>query len=295
MYSRRGSSRRHERRMIRIRTARFKSMVARGGLIGLVIGSSLVLSGCGDAKKDEWRPAKAAPASTQADAAESGYVAPPRVEQASRVPAGLLLTGVGAPSANIRLGTPTGETVVGQADASGKWSLTVPLGQGVRLYGLSMTREGRTVQAEGYVMVTPEGSVALLRAGSGAWRLAPGSAAPHILAVDVDPEGGAVISGMATPGAGLGVRVDRTPRAVGQAAEDGRFFLSLSESLGPGPHDIQVSGEGGEQRITVETSPAARLVDGPVRTQRLDTAWRADWMTPGGGVQSTFLMHAAAR
>jgi len=281
--------------MIRIRTAPFKSMVARGGLVGLMIGTSLALWGCGDAKTDEWRPQKTAPASTHADAAEAGYVAPPRVQEASRVPAGLLLTGVGAPSANIRLGAPTGETIVGHADANGLWSLTVPLGGGVRLYGLSMTREGRTVQAEGYVMITPEGSVALLRAGSGAWRLAPDSVSPHILAVDVDPEGGAVISGMATPGAGLGVRVDRTPRAVGQAAEDGRFFLSLSQPLGPGAHDIQVSGEGGEQRITVDTSPAARLVDGPVRTQRLDNAWRADWMTPGGGLQTTFLMQPAAR
>lgn len=281
--------------MIRIRTARFKSMVARGGLAGLLIGSSLALSGCGEAKKGEWRPAKATSTSTQTDAAEAGYVAPPRVEQASRVPAGLLLTGAGAPGANIRLGAPTGEIIVGQADGSGQWSLTVPLGQGVRLYGLSMTREGRTVQAEGYVMITPEGAVALLRAGTGAWRLARDSASPEILAVDVDPEGGGVISGMATPGAGLGVRVDRTPRAVGQAGEDGRFVLSLIEPLGPGPHDIQVSGEGGEQRITVETSPAPRLIDGPVRAQRLEKAWRVDWMTPGGGVQTTFLMHPAAR
>jgi hypothetical protein len=295
MYSRRGSSRRHERRMIRIRTARFKSMVATIGLAGLLMGSSLGLSGCGDSKKSEWRPQKSASTSAQIDATESGYVAPPRVEQVSHVPAGLLLNGVGAPSANIRLGAPTGEVIVGQADSNGLWSLTVPLGQDVRLYGLSMTREGRTVQAEGYVMITPEGSVALLRAGTGAWRLARASASPNILAVDVDPEGGGVISGMATPGAGLGVRVDRTPRAVGQAGDDGRFILSLSEPLAPGPHDIQVSGEGGEQRITVETSPAARLIDGPVRAQRLENAWRVDWMTPGGGVQTTFLMHSATR
>lgn len=280
--------------MIRIRTARFKFMSARGGVVGLLIGSSLVLGGCGEAKKSEWRPQKA-PASTQTDAAEAGYVAPPRVEQASRVPAGLLLTGVGVPGASIRLGAPTGETIVGETDSLGQWSLTAPLGQGVRLYGLSMTRGGRTVQAEGYVVITPEGSVALLRAGTGAWRLAGPSVSPNILAIDVDPEGGGVISGMATPGAGLGVRVDRTPRAVGQAADDGRFVLSLSEPLSPNNHDIQVSGEGGEQRVTVETSPAARLVDGPVRAQRLDNAWRIDWMTPGGGVQTTFLMNSSAR
>lgn len=278
--------------MIRIRTARFKSMLARGGVIGLLAGASLALTACDSGRRDDWRP-KAAPASTQADASEAGYIAPPNVKQAVQGPAGLMLKGEGAPDGSVRLGAPTGEALVGQIDALGQWSLTVPRSDRVRLYGLSMTRGGRTVQAEGYVMVTPEGEVALLRAGSGAWRLASGSSSPTILAVDVDPEGGAVISGMATPGAGLGVRVDRTPRAVGQAAEDGRFSLSLSETLGTGAHDIQVSGEGGEQRIRIVVSPAASLVDGPVRAQRVDTGWRVDWMTPGGGVQTTLIIQAS--
>lgn len=278
--------------MIRIRTARFKLMLARGGVIGLLAGSSLMVAACDGGRRDEWRP-KAAPASTQTDAAEAGYIAPPHVKQAEHRPAGLVLKGEGAPNASLRLGAPTGEVLLGQIDSLGQWSLTVPPSDRVRLYGMSMTRGGRTVQAEGYVMVTPEGQVALLRAGSGALRLAPGSSSPTILAVDVDPEGGAVISGMATPGAGLGVRVDRTPRAVGQAAEDGRFSLSLSETLGNGEHDIQVSGEGGEQRIKVVVSPAAPLVDGPVRAQRVDTGWRVDWMTPGGGVQTTLIIQAS--
>ncbi len=277
--------------MIRIRTARFKSMLARGGLIALLGGSGLVIAACDGGRQDEWRP-KAAPASTQADASEAGYVAPPHVKQAVRGSAGLVLKGEGAPDGSVRLGAPTGEVLLGQIDSLGQWSLTVPPGDRVRLYGLSMTRGGRTVQAEGYVMVAPDGEVALLRAGSGAWRLAPSASSPTILAVDVDPEGGAVISGMATPGAGLGVRVDRTPRAVGQAAEDGRFSLSLSETLGAGAHDIQVSGEGGEQRIRIVVSPAAPLVDGPVRAQRVDTGWRVDWMTPGGGVQTTLIIQA---
>ncbi|WP_421737966.1 hypothetical protein [Caulobacter sp.] len=280
--------------MIRIRTARFKSMVVPGFLAGILIGSASILSGCDSSSKDEWRP-KTPSASTQADAAEAGYVAPPRVEQVAREASGLLLTGAGAPDASVRLGAPTGEIVTGKADAKGRWSLKVPYSPSVRLYGLSMTRGDRTVQAEGYVMVTPEGSVALLRAGSGAWRLSQPSASPRILAVDVDPEGGAVISGIATPGAGLSARIDRTPRAEGLVGEDGRFFLSLSEPLGPGAHDIQVSGEGGEQKITIVVSPAAPLTNGPVRAQRTPAGWRADWMTPGGGVQTTLLTQAASR
>ncbi|OYW29018.1 MAG: hypothetical protein B7Z44_06195 [Caulobacter sp. 12-67-6] len=280
--------------MIRIRSPRFKSPLARGGVVGLLAGMSLALVACDGSGQDEWRP-KTAPPSTQTDAAEAGYIAPPQILGAERGPAGLVLKGVGTPQASVRLGAPTGESVVGQIDASGGWSLAVPQTNGVGLYGLSMTRGGRTVQAEGYVMVTPEGELALLRAGAGAWRLSPGSASPNILAIDVDQEGGAVISGVATPGAGLGVRVDRTPRAVGQAGEDGRFSLSLSEPVGPGSHDIQVSGEGGEQRITVTVSPAAPLISGPVRAQRVDVGWRIDWMTPGGGVQTTLIILAPAR
>ena len=280
--------------MIRTSTAGFKLMLARGGVIGLLTAATLVLVACDPGQKDDWRP-KTSASSTQADAAEAGYIAPPQVRQAEPGPGGLVLTGEGAPDATVRLGAPTGEALRGQVDSSGRWSLTVPPGDRVRLFGLSMTRGGRTVQAEGYVMVTPEGVVALLRAGAGAWRLAPSSSSPIILAVDVDSEGGAVISGMATPGAGLGVRVDRTPRAEGQAAEDGRFSLSLSETLGAGAHDIQVSGEGGEQKITVMVSPAPPLVDGPVRAQRVDGGWRVDWMTPAGGVQTTLMTQVAAR
>lgn len=280
--------------MIRNSTVRFKSMVLRGGLVGVLILGAAALSGCGRSDKGEWSP-KTAPASTQTDAAEAGYVAPPKIEQAERTGTSFVLRGVGAPGASVRLGAPTGEAWTGVADATGNWSLTVPVGSRVRLYGLSMSRDGRTVQAEGYVMLTPEGSVALLRAGSGAWLLAPGSQSPRILAVDVDQEGGAVISGMAMPGAGLGVRVDRTPRGEGQAGDDGRFFLSLSEPLGAGPHDIQVNGEGGEQKITIISSPAAPLTQGPFRAQRLDNAWRVDWMTPGGGVQTTLIILAPDR
>jgi hypothetical protein len=280
--------------MIRIRTVRFKSMVAQGGIMALVICGLLSISACDRTGKAEWRPQAATP-STQVDAVEAGYVAPPSVEQVTRTPSGFLLTGTGAPSASIRMGAPTGEAVVGQADAQGRWTLSAPVNDSVRLYGLSMTKGDRTVQAEGYVLITPEGALALLRAGSGAWRMGVESVSPRILAVDVDPQGGAVISGVGSPGAGLGVRVDRTPRAVGQADDDGRFFLSLDQPLGAGPHDIQVSGEGGEQKITLTVSPAGPMTEGPVRAQRTEIGWRVDWITPGGGVQTTTIVQGAGR
>jgi hypothetical protein len=137
--------------------------------------------------------------------------------------------------------------------------------------------------------------VALLRAGSGAYRLADASRSPRILAVDVDRGGGAVVSGVAMPGAGLGVRVDRASRGNGKADDDGRFFLPLTEELSPGAHDIQVSGEGGEQQITIAISPAQPLKTGPVRADRTPMGWRIDWMTPGGGVQTTLVIGGEAR
>jgi len=280
--------------MIRIPTVSFKSMVARGGIMALLVGGLLAVSACDRTGKAEWRP-QASAASTQVDAAEAGYVAPPGVEQVTRTPGGFLLTGTGAPGASIRMGAPTGESLVGQADAQGRWALSAPASDSVRLYGLSMTKDDRTVQAEGYVLITPEGALALLRAGAGAWRLGVESVSPRILAVDVDPQGGAVISGVGSPGAGLGVRVDRTPRAVGQADDDGRFFLSLDQPLGAGQHDIQVSGEGGEQKISLTVSPAGPMTEGPVRAQRTEIGWRVDWITPGGGVQTTTIVQGPGR
>ena len=68
----------------------------------------------------------------------------------------------------------------------------------------------------------------------------------------------------------------------------GRYSLALSRPMGPGSHDLEISGEGGEDIVAV----AANLPDpfeGLFRASRLATAWRIDWMTPGGGVQSTLL------
>jgi hypothetical protein len=144
--------------------------------------------------------------------------------------------------------------------------------------GLSTIRDGRTVQAEGYVMVAEGGEVALLRAGTGArrvWR--PDSASPRILA-STSTGWRRRDLGWPTPGAGLNVRVDRPTRGGG--ADETAASTSLTESLSPGSHDIQVAGEGGENAVSVETSRAAPLTYGPVRASRNAQGWRIDWMTP---------------
>lgn len=264
--------------MIRIRFRGCKSPIVAGGL------AVALLAACGPS----------APQPTDApekvDSAEAGYVVPPSVEAVQRSGRGITLSGLGASEADIRLRSPSGEIVSGRTNKDGRWSLTVANAPGVRLFGLSTSREGRTVQAEGYVMVAEGGEVALLRAGAGAKRLAASASAPRILTIDVDQEGGAVVSGVAAPGAGLNVRVDRVTRGGGRTDDEGRFFISLTDSLAPGPHDIQVAGDGGETAVSIVTSPPQPLVTGPVRSERTPQGWRVDWMTPGGGVQTTLLI-----
>jgi hypothetical protein len=203
------------------------------------------------------------------------------------------LSGEAEPLASVRLGAPTGEALVGKADAAGAWRLIAPLAAEPRLYGLSMTLEGRTVQAQGYLMVAPNGAAVLLRAGAGAEVMGQSSLSPRILAIDYDRGGGGVVSGVATPGAGLGVRVDRTTRGESKVGADGRFSISLDQPLMEGTHTIQVAGEGGEQQVVIEVSPPLPPTGGPVRSTFSAGGWRVDWMTPGGGLQTTQLLGGA--
>jgi hypothetical protein len=54
-----------------------------------------------------------------------------------------------------------------------------------------------------------------------------------------------------------------------------------------------VAGEGGEQQIVLEVTPPQPPTNGPVRSTLTALGWRVDWMTPGGGVQTTQLLDAA--
>jgi hypothetical protein len=264
--------------MIRIRFQACKSPLVAVGL------ATALLAACGDG-------APVTPEEhSKPDSAEAGYLAPPTVESVVRAPGRVTLSGRAAPKAEVRLRAPTGEAFKTNANAAGQWSLAVPTQTGVRLFGLSETHAGRTVQAEGYMMVSQDGDVAQLRAGAGVYRLVAGSSSPKILAVDVDREGGAVVSGVASPGAGLNVRVDRTTRGGGRADDQGHFYISLRDQLAPGAHDVQIGGEGGEDAVSVVVSSPAPLTAGPVRSERTPVGWRVDWLTPGGGVQTTLLI-----
>lgn len=244
------------------------------------------LAGCGPVDTTPWKaePARVAPE------AEAGYLAPPLTLAAQPSRGGVVvLSGSAAPGAAVRLGTPSGEVLNAVADSKGAWTATAKLSDTVKLYGLSMKVAGRTVQSEGYLAVTPEGGAAQLRAGAGARVISPPSRRPTILAIDYDRDGGAVVSGIGTPQADVGLRVNRVASGGSNVDAQGRFAIALSQPLAPGSHEFEVAAEGGEDRLATTTARPVQPTGSPFRAARGGEGWQIDWMTPGGGVQTTLL------
>jgi hypothetical protein len=157
-----------------------------------------------------------------------------------------------------------------------------------RIYGLSVTVKGRTAQAQGYVLVSPRGRAALLRGGAAAWRIDQPSGS-GLRSLDYDRAGGAAISAAAPVHANVQVRLDGRQVAGGRADAGGRFEVALPEPVRPGVHRLQLVGDGFTDSVTVDVTPP--LAQGPLRSQFTAAGLRADWTTPGGGVQSTILFH----
>jgi hypothetical protein len=242
------------------------------------------LAGCGGGQTESEAPAQgAAPA-------DAGYVAAPAVLAAHVTARGMRLEGAAEPGAKIRLATPEGAELFTKADAQGRWRLDAPPATQARLFSLSMTAGGRRLQSQGYVLLTDGGTAAVLRSGSGAIVLAP-TEPPRLLAVDFDRQGAAVVSGAAGAQGAVSVRIDGRPGPVGRADSAGRFSLALPQPLTAGRHEIQILGDSFASSATIEASPAAPLAQPPFRATRSDLGLRADWMTPGGGLQSTWILN----
>jgi hypothetical protein len=222
-------------------------------------------------------------------AAAEAYDVSPTVTSIRTVGRDNLLLGAGEPGAQVRLATPAGQAWTTAADGQGHWRISLPASGQARIFGLSELARGRRVQAQGYVLIGPQGQAALLRAGAGALRLDPASA-PRVGAFDVDREGGAVVSGGAPPHAWLSLRLDGRQAAEGRADAEGRYDIALNQ-LTPGVHRLEIVGDGFTDAAQVTVSPAAPLVTGPMRSQLTSGGLRVDWLTPGGGEQSTILLN----
>lgn len=256
--------------------------------IAAALAALLALGGCNG---KPLAVAGAAPAATD----DAGYLAPPAPDGVQLAADGLRLSGSAPVGARVRLATPQGEALTADADSRGRWTIALGAAPQPRIFGLSATSKGRQTQAEGYVLVTPRGQAALLRAGAGARRIDL-PRGPGLQTIDFDRGGGVEISATVPPGATAVLRLDGRQVAQGRADAAGRYDASLPSAgapapVRPGAHQVQVSAEGFSDSAAFQASPAAPLAEGPLRSQLIGAGLRVDWMTPGGGVQSTILIH----
>ena len=244
-----------------------------------------LLAGCGRQAGDG--------AVAHSASAEGDYLPPPSLSGVTLAPGGRLsLTGEATSGLIVRLATPAGQILYSPADEHGQWRVEIAEAGEPRLFGLSMADKAgkRAVQAQGYLAILPGGQAAQLRAGAGATVYGAAPDGVRIPALDYDRQGGAVVAGVATPGATIGVRVDGVQRGQNTTDAEGRFEVSLSEPLAHGDHQIEASDGERQARTVAPVSPAPTLSTGPYRAERVSLGWRIDWMTPGGGVQSTIVM-----
>lgn len=250
---------------------------------------AFVLSACGQSD-GAWRGA--APKAPADPAAEAGYLKPPTLTASRRDADGVFLVGQAAPGVVVRLGSPTGEALTATADVAGQWTARLGPSGDVRLLGLSMAADSRQVQAQGYIAILPDGRAAQLRSGASALVIGAGSDAPRLLSIDFDRDGAASVAGSGRPATGISLRIDRTARGAGKIDSQGRFHLVIDRPVASGTRRFEIAGESGEQTLLVPISPAPPL-ETPFRATRVGPGWRIDWMTPGGGVQSTLILDPA--
>jgi hypothetical protein len=249
-----------------------------------VILGAIALAGCGP------RSAPPAPRGEAVSVSAADYLAPPAPDAIERAASGLSLTGSAPAGSRVRLATPQGQAQFADADSKGRWRIALGVVAEPRIYGLSVTHKGRQAQAQGYVLVEPGGRAALLRAGAAARRLdRPGKAGLRTL--DFDREGAAVVSGEVAASSTVLLRIDGEQAAEGRADGGGRLELAVPTPMRPGLHRLQIYADGAQDTLAVQVSPPEPLAQGPLRSQLTAAGLRVDWMTPGGGIQSTILIH----
>ncbi len=220
---------------------------------------------------------------------EAAYRPPPAALAVQRLADGsTVISGVADAGARVRLASPDGAVTQATSD-NRQWRVRLPPSTEVRLFGLAAVETGRTIQSEGYLAITPGGRAARLRAGAGAWVLQPPSVL-CILAVDYDRKGGAVVSGAGRPGDEATVLADDVARGRTTIDATGRFALAFDEPLTVGPHRLEAVDGAQHAQAALTMSPPAALTAGPYRAAREPGGWRIDWLTPGGGVQTTLII-----
>ena len=227
------------------------------------------------------------------DAVDPGYRAAPQVSGVVKAADGAVtLSGRALPSSQVQMislkGVNAGPI---QADGSGAWTAQLGPVSEPALYTLTEKAGGQTVEAEGLIAVLPAApTAALLRAGFGAMVVQEAGAAPlKILAVDYDMAGATVVSGRAPASSPVRVMVDDQPPVEGAAGSDGRFSLILPKPLLSGRHRLQAQTPKALTGVDIAIAPPAPPKGGSYQAQAASFGWRIDWITPGGGAQTTLL------
>ena len=182
----------------------------------MVLSAALAAASCS--------PAQSPPTTAEARQDEAAYLPPPSVALVESGSDAIALQGLAAPGARVQLNRPGGGALGASADAAGRWRITAPATGDAQVFGLSQTLDGRTVQAEGYVFLSPEKGAWLLRAGAAARPLSSGQ--PRGLVIDYDRSGGTVISGLGPADGVVVVQVNGrvpTPPAASKSASTVRW------------------------------------------------------------------------
>lgn len=213
---------------------------------------------------------------------------------------GVDIRGVSRPDALIELLAPDGTGFTATADHAGAWEMRAP-SIDPRVYVLAEKAGDRLVRSRGYVVILPAPGIAGLglRPGTGPASFASPGHGPVITAVDYDRGGAAVVSGVAGHDRPVRVQLDRQDAGEGRTDRSGAFAISLSDVLKPGAHIASVRvaddhGVGEVAQVRFEVRQAAPFAP-PLLAQRLDGGWRLDWLTPGGGVQTTLAFDSDPR
>ncbi len=221
----------------------------------------------------------------------------PRVTGATwAAPGQLAVSGVAAPDAIVRMSSPEGQSWGTTAGADGAWSFTLPVAATPRMVSLSAEQSGRVMHADGALIVSPQPGVpfVIARAGYGSRGPELRRSEPLILALDFDRGGGALISGVAKPGASVRLLVDGAQTGETRASENGEFVVpSISRPLGVGDHQFRVETADGVAVTAAKIQDAPPLTSA-YRATAAAEGWRLDWRTPSGGIQSTLIFASAA-
>ncbi|MGZ3364592.1 MAG: hypothetical protein ACXWKY_07755 [Caulobacteraceae bacterium] len=264
------------------------TMNARAVVLASAVALALPLGACSPSGGFPARQAQAG-----ADAPDPGYRAAPQVAAVTKAGDGAVsLSGRALPSSQLRMVSLTGlDTGPIRADGSGVWTAQMGPVSEPALYVLTEEVGGQKVEAEGLIAVLPGApTVALLRAGFGAEVVRNAGKEPlKILAVDYDMAGCAVVSGAVRSASPVRVMVDGQAAVEGAAGLDGRFSLSLPKPLPPGRHVLQVMTPQATVQAVIVATPPAPSKDAPYQARQDTFGWRIDWVTPGGGAQTTLL------